>query len=54
MPDRERYSLETDLEEAEAAARDLPDQIARVRAEVRRARRLLSGGGDAQVGRGES
>lgn len=39
-----RYSLEDDLEEAaERVSRDLPEQIARIRAHVREAkRRLLS------------
>ena len=37
-----QYSLEDDLEEAaERVSRDLPDQIARVRAHVREAKRRL-------------
>jgi hypothetical protein len=42
MSDRERYSLEADLEEAEIAARELPGQIARLREAVRKAKSVLS------------
>ena len=41
MSERERYSVETDLEEAEARARELPDQIARLRDQVREAKSFL-------------
>ncbi len=43
MEYRPRYSMDDDLEAAEEAARQLPEQIARLRAEVRKARQVLSG-----------
>ena len=43
MSERERYSVETDLEDAEARARELPDQIARLRDQVRKAKSFLTG-----------
>ena len=39
-----RYTLEQDLEEAEAAARELPGQIARIRQRVRQAKADLTAG----------
>lgn len=44
MTDDPRYTLDQDIEEAEAAARELPDQIARLRDRVQRAKLDLSSG----------
>ena len=43
MTERPRYSVEEDLSEAEAAARDLHDQIARIREKVEAEKRRLGG-----------
>jgi hypothetical protein len=48
-PERPRYTVETELEEAETAARDLPGQIARVREQVRKAHEDLAGGKAGQA-----
>ena len=44
MTDEPHYTLEGEIEEAEAAARELPEQIARLRERVRRAKVDLASG----------
>jgi hypothetical protein len=55
MSDNARYSLEDDIEtaEADAASRDLPQQIAKVRARIREARARLSANDDSDQGQGQ-
>lgn len=50
-PNDPHYTLEGEIEEAEAAARELPDQIARLRERVRRAKSDLASG---KAGNGEA
>jgi len=47
------YSLDQDLEEAEAAARDLPGQIEKLRQRVRQAKADLTAGQVREGGPGE-
>jgi hypothetical protein len=54
MDDRSHYTLDDELDEAEAAARDLPDQIQRLREKVRRAKSDLASGRAGSVDQGNS